>query len=56
MVAKYLGVDCLQVSDPEAVSKMEKLLESYVVNDHSKSKFDKTPQERDAFLRKVNGL
>ncbi len=56
MVAKYLGVDCLQVSDPDAVSKMEKLLESYVIVERPESKFDKTPQERDAFLRKVNGF
>lgn len=56
MVAKYLGVDCLQVSDPKAVSKMEKLLESDVIVEQTESKFDKTPQERDAFLRMMNGL
>jgi hypothetical protein len=55
MVAKYLGVDCLQVSDSDAVSKMEKLLESHVIVQQPKSKFDKTPHERDAFLRMVNG-
>lgn len=51
MVAKYLDVDCLQVTDPKAVSKMEKLLKSYVIVEEPESKFDKTPQERDAFLR-----
>jgi len=56
MVAKYLGVDCLQVSESDAVSKMEKLLESQGVVQQLKSKFDKTPKEREAFFRMVKGV